>query len=212
MNLKLGETGTRKMMFLLKQFLEDERGGLTMLSDAVESCIDKGRVAMKQKGKELLQHEVNVEIMEIKNFLIDLLDLHNIDFLTWARHRFDLRLERSVIGNFMNKKLNDRRSREILPFFLQFLNDETLKPKKRKRRDSFAPNQLSALMESFRTNPNPSQTLIQQLADHLGTTQFKVKRWFIERSVSSCIFSRFNFTYLHFIMFLLRKHETKSKK
>ena len=68
MNLKLGETGNRKMMFLLKQFLEDERGGLTMLSDAVESCIDKGRAVMKEKGKELLQNEVNVQLMEIKTF------------------------------------------------------------------------------------------------------------------------------------------------
>jgi Homeodomain len=114
--------------------------------------------------------------------MIDLIDFHNIDFLVWARLRLNLRLERSVIGNFMNKKLNERRSREILPFFLQFLNDETFKPKKRKRRDGFTPQQLSVLMESFRTNPHPSQALVQQLADHLGTTQFKIKRWFLERS------------------------------
>ncbi len=60
MNLKLGETSTRKMMYLLKQFLEDERGGLAMLSDAVESCIDKGRVVMKQKGNELLFKKIYV--------------------------------------------------------------------------------------------------------------------------------------------------------
>ena len=135
--------------------------------------------------------------MKLK-LLIELIDLHNIDFLTWARLKFDLRLEISVIGNFMNKKLNERRSREILPFFLQFLNAETSKPKKRKRRDGFTPKQLSALMESFRTNPNPSQTLIQHLADHLGTTQFKVKRWFIERSESSCIFFQIQFCLIAF--------------
>jgi len=105
--------------------------------------------------------------------------------VAWTKQRFPFGLEHFSVGLFLNKKLEEEKSRAMIPILKLFLEDESWnhRPRKVRVRERFSSEQVAILTEALGQNMYPKKSDFDELAKKVKTTRIRVKRWFMNKYI-----------------------------
>ena len=105
--------------------------------------------------------------------------------MAWTKKHFPVGLKYFDVGLFLNKKLEEEKSRAMMPILKLFLEDESWnhRPPKVRVRERFSSEQVAVLTEAFTDNMYPDKFGFDELAKKVKTTRIRVKRWFMNKYI-----------------------------